>query len=424
MGGTCWSPVPVTRASVTWSGTPLTAVWSSVSPTRSRRRGPDVQDQHARRAGAEAGRGVQGRVHGPRAAQGSAVHLGHARAVPRHDPVRTARAVRADPAPVARVLHPVAGLGLPAAALHALGVGHVPDDQLQRWVRAAQPGAAPHPRADRVPDLSLEAEEELFGINKYGGRYAFSFEAFLNDEYQVIQTLPGEMANSARDTEDVLTTGVLATEDGPNPAFFNTGWDFGPRAPQGNIFPDNPPLTMDTLQEAVNLVAQRTLGNGTRPVRVRSFVLVVPPSLELTANTILAQANIIRRVPDGSGGELETTMANPLRGRVRVVVNEWLPILDTSDNSATTWYLLPDGAGSAGNRRPAIITTFMSGREAPELRISGDTGRYIGGGEVPGTEGSFLNDDVQYRVRHITGAAGVDPSGTLVSDGSGEPSGS
>src|SRR5690554_3937314 len=96
MGGTCWSPVPVTRASVTWSGTPLTAVWSSVSPTRSRRRGPDVQDQHARRAGAEAGRGVQGRVHGPRAAQGSAVHLGHARAVPRHDPVRTARAVRAD----------------------------------------------------------------------------------------------------------------------------------------------------------------------------------------------------------------------------------------------------------------------------------------------------------------------------------------
>lgn len=278
------------------------------------------------------------------------------------------------------------------------------------------------PELTEYPTFSLEAEEELFGINKYGGRYAFSFEAFLNDEYQVIQTLPGEMANSARDTEDVLTTGVLATADGPNPAFFNTGWDFGPRAPQGNVFPDNPPLTMDTLQEAVNLVAQRTLGNGTRPVRVRSFVLVVPPSLELTANTILAQANIVRRVPDGSGGELETTMANPLRGRVRVVVNEWLPILDTSENSATTWYLLPDGAGSAGNRRPAIITTFMSGREAPELRISGDTGRYIGGGEVPGTEGSFLNDDVQYRVRHITGAAGVDPSGTLVSDGSGEAS--
>src|SRR5690554_6681831 len=98
---------------------------------------------------------------------------------------------------------------------------------------------------------------------------------------------------------------------------------------------------MDTLQEAVNLVAQRTQGNGTRPVRVRSFVLVVPPSLELTANTILAQANIIRRVPDGSGGELETTMANPLRGRVRVVVNEWLPILDTS----TTVRHAPDDVG-------------------------------------------------------------------------------
>src|SRR5690554_7913255 len=69
------------------------------------------------------------------------------------------------------------------------------------------------PELTEYPTFSLEAEEELFGINKYGGRYAFSFEAFLNDEYQVIQTLPGEMANSARDTEDVLTTGVLATED-------------------------------------------------------------------------------------------------------------------------------------------------------------------------------------------------------------------
>lgn len=280
------------------------------------------------------------------------------------------------------------------------------------------------PELTEYPTFSLEAEEELFGINKYGGRYAFSFEALLNDEYNIIQALPGEMASQARDTEDVLTTGVLATENGPNPAFFNTSWDFGSRAPQGNIFPDNPPLTMDSLQEAVNIVAQRTTGNGTRPVRISRFVLVVPPSLELTANTILAQANIVRRTPDGSGGELETTIANPLRGRVRVVVNEWLPILDTSANSDTTWYLLPDGAGSAGNRRPAIITTFMTGREAPELRISGDTGRYIGGGDVAGTEGSFLNDDVQYRVRHITGAAGVDPTGTLVSDGSGEPSGS
>jgi hypothetical protein len=280
------------------------------------------------------------------------------------------------------------------------------------------------PELTEYPTFSLEAEEELFGINKYGGRYAFSFEALLNDEYNIIQALPGEMASQARDTEDVLTTGVLATEDGPNPAFFNTAWDFGPRAPQGNIFPDNPPLTMDSLQEAVNIVAQRTTGNGTRPVRISRFVLVVPPSLELTANTILAQANIVRRTPDGSGGELETTIANPLRGRVRVVVNEWLPILDTSANSSTTWYLLPDGAGSAGNRRPAVITTFMTGRETPELRISGDTGRYIGGGDVAGTEGSFLNDDVQYRVRHITGAAGVDPTGTLVSDGSGEPSGS
>lgn len=317
----------------------------------------------------------------------------------------------------------------------------VPDFRPQRFMRwetdlsqlvnsnggfARQALALPRiPELTEYPTFTLEAEEQLFGINKYGGRYAFSFESVLNDEYQVIQSLPGEMAGSARDTEDVLTTGVLAGADGMNPAFFNTSWDFGPSAPAGNIMEGNPALSVDSLTEAIAQITARRLGNAAqRPVRVQRWVLVVPPSLEILASTILSQANIVRTTPDGQGGTIETTTPNPLAGRVRLVVNEWLPILDTSENSASTWYLLPDGAQAAGNRRPAIITTFLDGREAPELRISGDTGNYVGGGEVPGLEGSFLNDDVQYRVRHITGAVGVDPSGTLASNGSGEDSGS
>lgn len=317
----------------------------------------------------------------------------------------------------------------------------VPDFRPQRFMRwetdlsqlvnsnggfARQPLALPRiPELTEYPTFALEAEEELFGINKYGGRYAFSFESILNDEYSIIQQLPGEMAGSARDTEDVLTTGVLAGPTGMNPAFFNTGWDFGPGAPNGNIMEGNPELTLDALTTAIAQITARRLGNANqRPVRIQRWVLVVPPSLEMTADTILAQANIIRTVPQPDGSELQTTMANPLSGRVRRVTNEWLPILDTSETSADTWYLLPDGAAASGRNRPAIITTFLDGREAPELRISGDTGNYIGGGEVPGLEGSFVNDDVQYRVRHITGAVGVDPSGTMASNGSGEDSGS
>ena len=70
-------------------------------------------------------------------------------------------------------------------------------------------------------------------------------------------------------------------------------------------------------------------------------------------------------------------------------------------------------------RRPVLELLRLRGYEQPELRVQANAGNYIGGGEVPGLEGSFVNDDVQYRVRHITGAVGVDPSGTMASNGSG-----
>lgn len=274
------------------------------------------------------------------------------------------------------------------------------------------------PELTEYPTFSLEAEEELFAINKYGARYPFSFEVFINDELQVIQSLPTEMAQMAVDTEDVLTTGVLATATGPNPAFFNNTWDFGPQVPPGNIMEGNPELSIAAVQAAISNITSRMIGY--RPVTVQQFALVVPPALELMANSIADVANYERVVPQPDGTEIRFNENNPVRGRFTVVVNPWLPLIDQSGNVNTTWYLVPSG-GSNGPRR-SIVTTFMNGREAPELRISGNTGRYVGGGEVPGTEGSFDNDDVQYRVRHITGAVGLDPSPTIVSLGTGESS--
>src|SRR5690606_2439662 len=152
--------------------------------------------------------------------------------------------------------------------------------------------------------------------------------------------------------------------------------------------------------------------SGPRPSIITTFM----PGREASdLQTIVNNAQYLRVVTQPDGSELRFTETNPAAGRVTVVVNPWLPLIDQSENSATTWYLVPSG-GSSGPRQ-SIITTFMTGREAPELRISGDTGNYIGGGEVPGTEGSFLNDDVQYRVRHITGAVGLDPSPTMASLG-------
>jgi hypothetical protein len=52
--------------------------------------------------------------------------------------------------------------------------------------------------------------------------------------------------------------------------------------------------------------------------------------------------------------------------------------------------------------------------------VMGDTGRALGGGEINAFEGSFSHDDIQYRVRSIIGAAGIDASAVAVSLGTGE----
>lgn len=287
-------------------------------------------------------------------------------------------------------------------------------------------GAARHdfalpriPELTEYPTFSLESRGEEWGLSKYGARFPFSFEAFINDEFQVIQDMPGEMAAMGRDTEDVLTTGVLATSTGPNSAYFNSSWDFGSLADMGNIMSGNPALSVEALELAMQEIGLRRLND--RPVVVPSWVLLVPPSLEITANEIAAIAN--QEVVEGdptTGRQVRFTRTNQARGRFTVQVNQWLPLIDTSANAATTWYLVPAG-GQTGTRR-AIITSFLAGHEAPELRINNDTGSNVGGGEISPFEGSFSHDDVQYRVRHFVGAAGIDPSPSMVSLGTGTDS--
>lgn len=287
-------------------------------------------------------------------------------------------------------------------------------------------GADRHVRAlPRIPELTeyptfnLTTEGSDYFVNKYGARFPFSWEAYLNDELRVLQQLPTEMARWARDTEDVLTTGVLATAEGPNPDFFNTTENFGAQVPAGNYVKDNPPLSLRALEQAIQEIGMRQVAG--RQVMVQNFVLLVPPSLALTAHSIAQSTTYVHVQRLSTDEEIRTNVASPIAGRFSVVESPWLPLIDRSATSATTWYLIP--AGGQSDRGPVIVTAFLRGHETPEVRVMGDTGQAIGGGEVPAFEGSFSHDDIQYRVRSIIGAAGIDNSAVAVSKGNGEATG-
>lgn len=273
------------------------------------------------------------------------------------------------------------------------------------------------PELSEYPTFTLTEAERSYFVAKYGARFPFSFEVFQNDEFQVIADLPGRMALRANQTEDVAATSVLATPEGPNPDFFDTTTDFGPHVDPGNYVPGNPELSIEGIRDAIENITMRRV-NG-RMVTVQQFALVVPPSLEFTARELTTATEFLDVEPRGDG-ERRFPTPNVVAGRFTVVVNQFLPLIDTSDNAATTWYLVPMG-GTDGTRR-AIVMAFMAGQETPDLRVSADTGQAIGGGDIASTEGSFSHDDVQYRVRHILGAVGLENAPVAVSLGNGEAS--
>jgi hypothetical protein len=68
----------------------------------------------------------------------------------------------------------------------------------------------------------------------------------------------------------------------------------------------------------------------------------------------------------------------------------------------------------------------LTGYETPDYRYLNNQGKSMGGGDLGADDGSFDDDSVQYRARHICGAATGDPTLTYASDNTGgvtEPAG-
>jgi len=249
------------------------------------------------------------------------------------------------------------------------------------------PGGLPRvPELTEFPTFSFAASEGSWTVKKFGARVSFSFEMLLNDEWGVLESLPQELAFLAGNTEDITATEVLASATGPNTTTF-TG---------ANLIAGNPSLDIQPLLDAMNAIRARKF-NG-NPVVVSKFILMVPPALAAHAQQITSISGL--QVTDING---TYNIANPV-SEVTVVVNPWLPIIDLSANANTTWYLLP---AASGGTRPAVVFSKIRGRGTPELRIATQGGQYLGGGPVPGLEGSFETDDIQFRVKHYVGAAAI-----------------
>lgn len=255
------------------------------------------------------------------------------------------------------------------------------------------------PELSEYPSFRFTTGANQVKLNKRGARVPFSWEAVINDEWSFIQSLPGKLAEFAKNSEELEAVGVLTSVSGPNPGTFN--------AQNGNAPSTNYALSLDALALAKTEVKNRKI-NGNY-LNVTRWALVVPTVMEETAKRILSLSSL--EITQGNVKYVTTTNTSD----ITLVVNDWLTKVDKSADAAKTWYLVP--LNGTDGTRDSIIVAFLTGHEAPEFRQSGNTGLYLGGGAVPSLEGSLLNDDVEYRVRHVVTGAYLYPQALFASKG-------
>lgn len=253
---------------------------------------------------------------------------------------------------------------------------------------------------DRVPELTEYPEvvhddrEYEIKVDKFGRRFGFSWEASVNDDLDELQRIPGNFAASARITEDVAALELLVdpATGAPNTDFFKTA--------NGNA-PETKVLDQANVSAAITTVTTRTDFDGEIVPADEGLVLVVGPAQEMTARGILNATEI--RTTTGSRTIIEP---NPLRDvAIRLVVNRRIKGL--------AWFIAPEPRGV----RPAFAVAFLRGFETPDIRVKNDQGTRVGGGAIGADEGSFNEDGVWYRVRHVVGSATVDPIHTYAATG-------
>lgn len=259
------------------------------------------------------------------------------------------------------------------------------------------------PELTAYPGAQYDTREFSIFVAKFGRQFGFSWEAQINDDLDELMQIPNTFAQASALTEDNAAVALLAdvTTGVPNAAFFKDYTAVTGYVGMGlNTTAVTEAITEEDVQAAVTAIKTRkdTQGNI---VPSGPLILVVGPANEFAARRILNATEIRTTV-----GTVETLEPNPLKGVVELVVLSRLPGL--------AWFVLPKPTTAA---RPALAVAFLRGFETPDIRQKAGAGNRLGGGAVDPADGDFDDDSVRYRVRHVTGAATVDPIHTYASTG-------
>lgn len=290
--------------------------------------------------------------------------------------------------------------------------GTVPDFRtVKRFAVDGAEGVLPSvgEKAPYLPQV-LSETRYTYSVSKYGRLIKWDWEAFINDDLDALgSSSPARLGRAARRSEDKFATQLHVDANGPHASLYTSGNKNIINTTNGAAS-TNPVLGVAGLQDAFTVLGLQVDADG-EPIGVDGVILEVGPALAVTAKNLLNATQIILGADSASQRVLTT---NWMQQMVTLVVNPYIPIVASSANGKTTWFVhaLP----TVG--RPAMELGHLRGHETPELFQKLSNQVRVGGGSNP-MDGSFEDDTTGFKVRHVFGGTTLDPKSTVGSNGSG-----
>lgn len=270
------------------------------------------------------------------------------------------------------------------------------------------PGALPKvAEGEKYQAFSLTSSTLGFAVEKFGAQFGLTWEAFVNDPYNVVARIPTIFRNAAVDTLDANATKALFAAANAQP---HQSAKSISQSITGVAVAADQVLNFHSLSNARAELKAKKDSDG-NPVTTGKLVLVVGPALTPVAEQILAQNSYTIRT--GTATNFTDLSGSVAFGDIEIVENKYLPFFS---GNATTWILAPAG-GDGGPVGPTILQAFLAGEEEPEIRVSGLAGYTPNGQALPFTSGSFDTDTFDMRVRVVGGAGAVNPLPLILSAG-------
>lgn len=259
------------------------------------------------------------------------------------------------------------------------------------------------------PEASLAEAADEWSVAKFGRILPFSWEQWVNDDLDAFRNAPARLGRAARRTRQRFITNLYVDANGPHASLYTGG--------NANQVTGNPVLSIAGLETAFTVLGNMRDEDG-EPISVDAVTLVVPPALRVTAQNII-EGTILDLNASGGATNQRLSAPNWMRNAMNLVVDPFIPVVASSANGATSWFLF----GDPNSGRAALEFGTLIGHEVPELWVKQPDAMRVGGGTVGPDAGDFEHDSIRYRVRDVHGGARMlnthGYKATVASNGSG-----